>query len=452
MKWRVNWWIATWCAGWVSGQLLGLYDPSVAQAQLAIRGGKVWAGNGETYDGGTVLVRDGRIEAVGGADLNVPIEYKVIDAAGHVVTPGMVLVHTSGGMGQANERNPNVPFVTVLDTIDAQNTFFEECRRNGITSAAIVPGNSTLIGGQAAVLKTAGLFVHDMAFQPLVGIKISLQPPAGSRMSHLQTLRRELKKAVDKKSKAADSDKPDAAEKPASDGERRTDAPAEGTPPADGATAENAATPPTAVQEQQGLEILGRAIDGEILTFIYCENAMDVGQALRLIDEFRLKPVLVLGKDCDKAATVLGARKFPIVLDSEMVFWRTNPRTQEEERINLPQVFQTAGLEFMFQADVNPTRASLGSNYLWYQAALAVKAGVDREQAWAACTRLPAQTLGVEGTVGTLEPGKDADIVLWTGDPLSPQSWVSKTIIRGDVVYEKETDDKLRRLTEQAEK
>ena len=70
--------------------------------------------------------------------------------------PGFIDAHNSAGMSQANEQNSVVPFLSVVDSIDPIANYFEECRRNGITSAAVVPGNSTLIGGKAAIVKTGG--------------------------------------------------------------------------------------------------------------------------------------------------------------------------------------------------------------------------------------------------------------------------------------------------------
>jgi imidazolonepropionase-like amidohydrolase len=424
---------------------LGLMTVTDAVAQLAIRGGRVITmENGQEINNGVILIRDGRIEAVG-ESLAIPGEYKVIDAAGHVVMPGFVDVHSSGGMGQANERNNNVPFLTVLDTIDPASTFFEECRRNGITSAAIVPGNSTMIGGQAAVLKTTGTFVPDMAQQRLVGMKLSMQPPSGSRMSHIATLRRELTKA--KKAKAGEEvDKTEITTETSAD---------TSTDSGDESSGESGAEPaaaPTAEQAQQGLETLGKIIGGELISFIYCDNAMDVGQALRLVEEFELRPVMVLGKNCDKAATMLAEKKLPVVLDAEMVFWREDPRTRKEEKIVTPKIFGDAGISYMFQADTNPSRATLGSNYLWYQAATAVKYGMSRDDALAACTQLPAKTLGIDKQVGSIAVGKDADIVILTGEPLATQTWVEKTIVLGEVVYDRASDERLRRLLITAEK
>src|SRR5579871_3530978 len=156
-----------------------------AQEQLAIKGGKILPVTGAVIDGGVILIRDGKIQAVG-KDLAIPSEYRVIDATGKVVLPGFIEAHSSRGMDQANERNNNVPFLSVVDAIDPGQEYFEDCLRNGVTTVAIVPGEATMIGGQAAIIKTAGTYVEQMIVKRHAGLKISLQPAATrSRMSHL---------------------------------------------------------------------------------------------------------------------------------------------------------------------------------------------------------------------------------------------------------------------------
>ena len=177
--------------------LLALAARAPAQEQLAIKGGRVVPIAGPPIDGGVVLVRDSKVQAVG-KGLAIPSDYRVIDAAGKVVLPGFIEAHSSRGMDQANERNSNVPFLSVIDAIDPGQEYFEDCLRNGVTTVAVVPGNETMIGGQAAVIKTAGTYVEQMIVKRQAGIKISLRPTAGrSRMSHQAALRKELDAARD---------------------------------------------------------------------------------------------------------------------------------------------------------------------------------------------------------------------------------------------------------------
>jgi imidazolonepropionase-like amidohydrolase len=191
------------------------------------------------------------------------------------------------------------------------------------------------------------------------------------------------------------------------------------------------------------------------MALIYCELAMDVPQALKLITEYKLKAVLVLGQDCHKAAKQIAAAKVPVILDPNLVYWETDPRTGEEKQVSLPKIYREAGVPVTFQVtgvaagtlfrapSLPPT---VGTNYLWYQAATAVKHGMPADEALNAITLRSAQSLGVAANVGSLEKGKDADLAILTGDPLKLDTWVDKTIIAGKVVYERDNDRKLKAL------
>src|SRR5262245_46429291 len=111
--------------------------PAAAQERVAVKGGRVLPVAGPPIDNGVVLIRNGKIEAVG-EGVSIPSDAKVIDATGKVVVPGFVEAHSVRGTDQANETNPNVPFLSVLDSIDPSHDYFEECRRNGVTATAVV--------------------------------------------------------------------------------------------------------------------------------------------------------------------------------------------------------------------------------------------------------------------------------------------------------------------------
>jgi hypothetical protein len=206
---------------------------------------------------------------------------------------------------------------------------------------------------------------------------------------------------------------------------------------------------------------LAKLFKGDTLAFIYCDLAMDVAQAIKLVNDYKLKAVLVLGPDCYKAAKQIAASKLPVVLEPNLVFWETDPRTGEEKQIALPKVYREAGVPVTFQvsgfAAGNLFRAPnlppvLGTNYLWYQAATAVKYGTPPDEALTAVTQRAADAIGVGKLVGSLEPGKDADLVILTGEPLKLDTWVDTTVIGGKVVYERDQDRKLKQLLKPAAK
>lgn len=412
------------------------WNPIQAQNSLAIRGGKVIPVVGDSIENGTVLIRDGKIAAVG-VDVEIPVDAKIIDAAGKVVMPGFVEAHSSEGLSQANETNPNVPYISVMDGIDPMRPYFDSARRNGVTSVAVVPGNSTMIGGQAAVIKTGGDFVEYMVLKRDAGMKISLRPTGqNSRMGHLANLR----KALDEAKRISEKDKSDSAASP-----KESDKADEDKAKTEDSGSSASADPSKESTTSELTKALIDVVQGKIPVFIYCEQAMDVGQATRLIDQYNLNAVLVLGKDCHKAAPHIAKSKLPVILDAELVFWDKDPRTEEEEKIVVTEAFRDQAIPFAFQV-ARANSGTLGNNYLWYQAATAVKYGMPKEDALKALTVVPAEILGVDTFVGSLEKGKDGDVIILTGDPLKNGTWVDTTIVNGEVVYERGKDEKLEML------
>jgi imidazolonepropionase-like amidohydrolase len=437
--------------------------PAVAQERLAIKGGRIVPVTGPPIDDGVIIIRGAKIEAIG-KGLAIPSDAKVIDATGKVIVPGFIEAHSSRGMDQTNESNPNVPFLSVVDAIDPSQEYFEDCRRNGVTTVAIVPGNNTMFGGQAAIIKTYGSIVDDMIMKRSAGIKISLKPVGDrNRMGHLATVRKELDSARgaikdDKKTDTKAASTSSAAESkteskytPDDTQPRRNQQRPAGAGPA-------ANEPPDAALVR---EALTKLIKGDALAFIYCDQAMDVPQAIKLAEEFKLKAVLVLGADCHKAAKQVAASKLPVVLDPQLVYWETDPRTGDDKQVILPKVYREAGVPVTFQITAGAAGnlfrapnlpATIGTNYLWYQAATAVKYGMLADEALNAITQRAADTIGVGKQVGSLEVGKDADLVVLTGDPLKLDTWVDKTVIAGKVVYERDQDRKLKNLLKPVDK
>ena len=478
-----------------------------AQKPLAFKGAKIITMAGDTIENGTIVFRDGKISDVG-ADIKVPVEARVIDASDKVIMPGFVEAHTSSGMSQANETNPVVPYVSVIDSIDPMNSYFRSARRTGVTTVRVAPGNSTLIGGQAAVIKTGGEFIDDMVLKSDAGVKISLRPVSGSRMGHLAKLRKaldEAKRKLDKKNKAKEEEKKEKGEDKddKKKGDKKKDASKKkGVKKKDADKKDGDKEKEKKKNEKDGDEkeadkdkeekkdkkeekdsdkkkkkedkdekksdakksdkkdddkkkpeeveseldkAMFAILSGELPVMIYCDKAMDVGQAMRLIKQYNFKASLVLGRECYKAAKQVAEAKLPVMIDPQLVFFKEDPRTKEETKVVLPQVFRDHEVKFAFQVG-RGGGTTLGSTYFWYQAATAVKYGMPTEEALEALTTLPAEFLGVDEFVGSIEKGKDADIIVLSGEPLSVDTWVEMTVVNGEIVYEKDKDEQLKLL------
>ena len=185
-------------------------------------------------------------------------------------------------------------------------------------------------------------------------------------------------------------------------------------------------------------------LDRKLRAFIYCEKAADVMKAIEIHEKHKLDSVLVLSPECYKAAAFIAQKKLPVILDAQLIAWETDEQTDTEEMKVNPRIFSKAGVKFALQNDTS----QYGARYLWYQAATAVKHGVKRAEALKAVTLYPAQMIGVDKRFGSIEPGKDARLLFLTGDPLDAQTWVNQVMIKGEFVYEKDKDVRLKKLLE----
>lgn len=387
--------------------------------KIAIEAGKVITIAGADIQDGIVLVEDGTITAVG-KGLEIPWDAFVIDAKDQTVMPGFVLAHTSNGLDVANENVPTVPFLSTADSIDPMSQFFEDSLRDGVVAMLVLPGENTLLGGTGTIVSPHGRTVEDMLVKHYVGLKISLRPTRGaSRMSHMQRLRRYMEELAHYRSEYAEREKEAKEEKKPFDEEIDP-------------------------KRQSMIDLL----DGKLVAYIYCDIAADVPKAIEIVDTYKLKAVLVVSPDCYKAAALVAKGKLPVVLDPQLTVWETNEETNAEEMKVVPQIFDKAKVKFALQNEMS----SYGQRYLWYQAATAVKYGMNRAEALKSITLYPARFIGVEDRFGSVEKGKEANLIFLTGDPLDAQTWVDKVMLAGRIVYEKDKDERLKKLLEKPKK
>jgi imidazolonepropionase-like amidohydrolase len=385
---------------------------------LAVKAGRIITVSGEEIVDGVILIRDGKIEAVG-KGLEVPWDAKVLDVGKQVVVPGFVETHSSRGVDRANE---NVPSVAVrehaFDSVNPLDPYFEGRVPAGHHDHVRGAGNGTMIGGQGCVLKPVGTITEAMTLVKNHALKLSLEPRSGmSRMAHLAALRRELDEVIDYL-KEID--------------EKRKEVP----------TAAGGAPAGPAPEMEIKREVMAKFLQGKLAAFVYCPTASDVLRAIELSKKYKFKMKLVLGRDTWKAADDIAREKLEVILPADMIFWETDEEKHEEVLRVLPAIFAKAGVKFAFQTEASST----GSGYLWYQAAAAVRHGLPRADAIRAVTRTPAEILGLDARFGTIEKGRDANLVVLTGDPLDARTWVDQVLVEGKIVYERSKDTKLKRI------
>jgi imidazolonepropionase-like amidohydrolase len=453
----------------LSLSILALVAPTAAAFQapekLAVTGAKVITVSGETYDRATVLLENGRITAIG-KDLEVPWDAKVIDAAGKVVMPGLVIAQSNEGLDRGNENVPVTPFISVLDALNPVDPYFEDALREGHATILVIPGNDTVIGGTGRVVKPFGLSVESMTVRVDGGMKISASPRRNiSAMAHVAELRKafvdfrdELEVAAEKKLAAAKDDKKDEkkAEAPKATGDKPEEKKPDEKKPeekkGDEQKADEKPAPmdPLKVLEWRDLTAKQRAffevLSGRMPVFLWCERAMDVAHAIEIARSqgFLSRTTLVIGAECWKAADEIKAAGLSVILPSDFVHRETDPLTQKEKKTALTKVFAAKGIPFALSAS---SRGPLLERSLLFRGASAVAEGLEPAAALRAITLEPARMLGLGDSHGSLEVGKAGTLLVLSGEPFRAGTWVEEVVLDGAHVYSRAKDDRLQRLT-----
>jgi len=386
----------------------------VPVVNVAITGGFVVPVDTDPIDGGTVLVADGRITAVG-RDLAVPDGATVVDAAGQWVLPGFVEAHghvgvweeAEGWAGQdTNEMtDPNGARLRALDAINPADLGFVDALSGGVTTVVVKPGSGNPIGGQTVAIKCAGRTVDDMVLREPCSVKSALgenpkrvygeQKKLPSTRQGVAAVIREA--FTNARNYAAQRDHAAAEEKP--------------------------------FERDLGLEVLVRVLDGELPWSQHCHRADDIATAMRLADEFGYRLVVNHGTEAHLIADLLAERDVPVIIGP---LFTTRSKVELRNRsLRNPGLLDRAGVRIAITTD-HPV---VPIHFLVHQATLAVKEGLDRAAALRSITANPAEIMGLDNRVGSLRPGLDADLVLWSGDPLDVMSRAMRVFIAGREVY-----------------
>ncbi len=386
---------------------------------LLIKNAHLLPMTGEEIENGSILIEQGKIKEIlrtgdGPEGLSFS-DLEVIDAGGRLVTPGCIDAHChigldNEGMGwegaDFNEIvDPITPQMRAIDSINPQDEAFADAVQGGVTCACTGPGSANVVGGTFAVIKLYGKRVDKMILKEPAAMKCAFgENPKGcygktgskapmTRMGTAALLRELLFKA-----------------------KRYYNDTMTGKDPA----------------FDMKLEAMIPVMAGEIPLKCHCHRADDILTAVRIAKEFGLRATLDHCTDGELIADELAEEGFPVFI---------GPSLGHKSKIELanksfttPGVLNRAGLtvSIITDAPVIPLR------YLPMCAGLAVNAGLEWYEAWKAITINPARSLGIDERVGSLEAGKDADLVIWTADPLMTVGGEADvTVIDGRVVYKR---------------
>ena len=380
---------------------------------LLIKNGYIKTMVGEDIENGCVLVGDdGKIAAVGSC-IEAPEGCEIIDAEGRLVTPGCVEAHCHIGLDneavgwEGHDYNetvePLTPQMRAIDSIYPQDEAFENAIKNGVTSACTGPGSANVVGGTFAAIKLYGKRVDNMVIKDAIAMKCAfgenpkrcygqtMKKSPMTRMGSAALLRELLFKT---QRYLADKE--------------------EGKNPA----------------FDMKLEAMIPVIKGELPMKAHAHRADDIFTAIRIAKEFGLKLTLDHCTDGSVIADELATEGYPAFVGPSL--GGKSKIELSNKSFTTPNDLHKAGvpISIITDAPVIPLQ------YLPMCAGLAVNAGLDYEEAWRAITVNPANQTGIGDRVGSLEVGKDGDVVIWTADPIKTvgaSAYV--TVVDGKVIY-----------------
>lgn len=365
-----------------------------------------------------VLVKNGKIMEIG-KNIVTPLDAEIIDAKGKFIYPGFIDAHTHMGLWEDGmgfegadgneETDPITPQLNPIDGINPMDNTFKEAVQGGITSVCTTPGSANVMGGQCIAIKTHGRRIDTMIIKNPVASKIAFgenpkscygkdEKTPQTRMAIASLLRENLKKAEEYLEEMELYMEHEEHDKPEYD---------------------------------IRMESLLPVLKGEIPFKVHAHRADDIFTAIRVAKEFDIKLTLDHCTEGHLIVEELVEEGYPVIV---------GPSLSERSKIELRNLtFDTAGI--LSNAGLNVSLMTdhpvIPVQYLPMCAGIAVKHGMKKEKAIESITINPAKALGIEDRVGSIEVGKDADIVIWDGCPLEIQSNVLYTIINGKTVYKK---------------
>ncbi len=381
---------------------------------LVIKNAKLYTITDGIKEGSILIDDQGKIASLG--QVEIPNDATVIDVTAKVVMPGMIDAHGHAGLWEeglgwegsdGNETtDPITPQLRALDAINPHEKGIAEALQAGVTAMCVLPGSANVVGGQGVIVHLHGNTVEDMIIEEDGGLKMAFgenpkrvysgqKKTPSTRMATAAILRENLIKAQNYLAKLEKG---------------KTD-------------------PDKAPEKDLKMEAFVKVLKRETKVRAHAHRADDIMTALRIAKEFNLDMSI---EHCTEG------HKITKELKEAGVWALVGPTMSNRSKVELQELsFNT--LRVLWEAGIPVTitmdHPVIPVGYLPTAAGYAVKAGLPYEEALKAITINPAKVLGIDDRYGSLEVGKMADLVVWSGDPLEIKSEVEQVLIHGEVVY-----------------
>lgn len=383
---------------------------------IVIHGGTLLVGNGEKIENAYIVVENGKIKEVEHQVQKHPFCHgaHIIDATGKFITPGLIDVHTHLGVHEEgigkeghdfNEiSSPATPHVRAIDGINPKDKGFDDARRAGVTTVQVMPGSANVIGGEMVVIKTAGQTVDEMFVRNPSGMKAAFgENPKRfygdkgklptTRMGIAALFREQFIQAQTYLQKVENGKE---------------------------------------VDRDLKMENLAKVLKKEMPLRVHAHRADDIMTVIRLAKEFGFTYTIEHCTEGHHVARYLAENGIQVSVGPTM---STRSKVELADKgWHTLLALRDAGVPFSITTD-HPV---VGIEHLMTSAILAVKHGLEESLALQAITLNAAKHLRIEDRVGSVEVGKDADIVIWSGDPFDLRQNVEMTMINGRIVFQRD--------------
>ena len=397
---------------------------AVAAQTIAITGGRVHTAAGAPIDNGTIIIRDGRIVQVG-SGIAIPADARRIDAGGKWVTPGLMNAGTRLGIGEigleqqtqdANARGSEgvAASFTAWEGMNPMSPWWAQARQEGVTTALVAPGGNAIVTGQAAVVDLIEGSAADMIVRAPAGMVAQIGGQfAGltARAEVLTRLRELLEDARQYSRRKADFER--------------------------AATRDFIAT-------RLDLEAMIPVVEGRQALIVVADRASDIENALKLAADYNLRLILASATEAWMVADKIAAARVPVMIGAmNNIPGSFNTLGSYQEAAGL---LRRAGVDVIL---INDSGVSDGQGFnvrnIKQEAGNAVAYGMSWDDALRAVTSVPARVFGIGDRYGTIEAGKVANVVVWSGDPFELSSRAEHVFVRGREIATPSRQDLLQR-------